>query len=123
MAGCGGRAETTTPLLSRQHGHGPGHRLAHRQPPGRRVTELFAQDDDAGGRSIARLRAAGRAGLYCPSTAMRWLLLLSRKKNIKGTVPSPPISSSSTSTPRFFNSAWSARGSNDTKAIPVMRPG
>ena len=68
------------------------------------------------------LRAEGRAGLYCPSTAMKWLLSLSRKKNINGTVQSPPISSS-TSTPRFFNSAWSARGSNDTKAIPVIRPG
>lgn len=44
-------------------------------------------------------------GRYWVWTIMSWLLLLSRKKNSSGTVPSPPISSASTSTPLPCSSA------------------
>src|SRR5437660_12683034 len=57
------------------------------------------------------------------STTISWFLLLSRKKKPRGTVPSPPQSSASTSTPFFCSSAWSALGSGDSRATPVIRPG
>ena len=65
----------------------------------------------------------GDARSYASCTTISEFLSWSRKENMTGTPPSPPISSASTSTPRPASSAWSAAGSGEVSRMPVDRPG
>jgi hypothetical protein len=62
-------------------------------------------------------------GSYASCTIMSWFLSWSRKENITGTPPSPPITSGSTSTPRPASSTRSAAGSGEVSRMPVGFPG
>ena len=91
---------------------------------GRATFELDGERVDAPAGTLVFARGGVKRTAFAEEagTTISEFASWSRKKNSSGTVPSPPISSSSTSTPFPLNSSCVARAFAVVSAMPVMRP-